>query len=187
MEVQGESVHRHPAGNPDADGCDLAPRRPHPRVTGLGPRLDPEVRQGLDQCLLEPTDVGNDLLGIVETQDGIADQLTRAVECDVSAAIDVVHLDPQPHAVDEQVRAVPVAADGEDRRVFEQQEVVVPSPADDLALVDGTLQIPRFGIGQPTEPAGAEGHASSCSQSQVSRFCLMRWRKSTAVEPSNAR
>ena len=58
----------------------------------------------------------------------------------------------------------------------------------DAALVQRSLQIPGLVVRQAPEPADAEPvHDSSCSQSQVSRFSLMRRRNSTAVEPSNAR
>ena len=155
MEVEGEPVHRHPTGDADTDGSDLALPRPHPRVARLGPRLDTKLGQGLDQRLFQPADVGDDLLGVVETQDRVADELTGAVEGDVATAIHVVHLGPETDPVDEEVGAVAVASDGEHRRVLQQEQIVVPGPTDDLPLMDCPLQIPRLGVGQPTQPSGA--------------------------------
>jgi hypothetical protein len=38
--------------------------------------------------------------------------------------------------------------------MLEQQEIVVPGPADDFSLMDRPLQVPRLGIGEPTQPTG---------------------------------
>ena len=74
------------------------------------------------------------------------------MEGDVATAIDVMHLHPETDPVDEEVRAIPVAPDGEHRRMLQQEEIVVLGPAYDLALVDRALQVPRLGVGQSAEP-----------------------------------
>ena len=80
----------------------------------------------------------------------------------------------------QQIRSVTVAADRVGRRVFQQQQVVLCGAAVDTTLPESSLQVPRLGIRQSAEPSDPEHrsrrHASSCSQSQVSRFCLIFWR-----------
>ncbi len=126
-----------------------------------------------------------------EVDDRIADELTGTVERDVAPAIDVVQLGAarRDHLLrDDEVRAVAEPADGEHRRVLEEQEVVVVVTTRHAALVDGALEIPGLLVREAAEPAGPHpGHDSSCSQSQPSIASLIRRRNSTAVEPSNAR
>ncbi len=91
-DVEGEAVHGDPAGDPHPDGGHLAPLGPHPRIARLRPGVHPEVRQGGDERLLHLAHVGDDPLRVLEADDGVADELARAVVGDVAAAVDVEHL-----------------------------------------------------------------------------------------------
>ncbi len=184
-------MHGHLPGNPHPDGRHLALPGPDAGVSLLGPGVNAEVGERGDQDFLETPHVGDYLLGVVEGEDGIADQLARPVEGDVPATIDVMHLCPgagDRRPIGQQVGAVAVAPDGEHGRVLDQEQVVVGGAPLDPPLVEGALEVPCLGVGQTPEPAGTqERHASSCSQSQVCRLSLMRFRNRTAVDPSNAR
>src|SRR5690606_23594901 len=210
VEVEGKAVHGHLPGDANADGGDLALLGPDAGEALLPPGFDPEGGQGVDEDLLYRADIRHDPLGIVEFDDGITDQLPGAVEGDVATPVDFVDL--RPGRLDyltcgEEIGAVTVATDREDRRVFDQEEIVVLGPAADPALVECLLEIPGLGIGQLAQPPGPEElgachepkvsafaiysntvlYVSSCSQSQLSMFSLIRRRKRTAVEPSKAR
>ena len=197
--VQREPMHRHPPVGAHPDGGDLPRCGPDSGVAGLGPRLDSEIVQRRDQHLLDPPNVTDD----VETTgkpgngtDGISDELAGAVIGDVTASVDGMEFGLQvgeDGSIHLQVRTVPVSPDGVRVGMLQQQEVVVSSAAVGPPIPDGALQVPRLCVPEPPEPADPQlstvprRHASSCSQSQVSRFCWIRRRKSTAVEPSKAR
>ncbi len=121
--------------------------------------------------------------------DRISDQLAGPVIGDVPAPVHVVQLGSHPvqcFLVDQQVRPVAVATHGVGVGVFEEEQVVVAA-VQDPAFMDRPLQVPRLPVREPAQPAGTQHHCSSDSQSQVSRFSLMRRRKRTAVDPSKAR
>ena len=72
---------------------------------------------------------------------------------DVPTSVHVMDLRPktsQTRLVDEQIGAITIASDRVHVRVLQQEEVVVAAPSFDPAFVKRTLQIPRFGVGQPT-------------------------------------
>ncbi len=205
VEVEGEAVHRDPAGHPHPDGRHLSSLGPYPGSALLGPSLDSERRQCRDQGPLEGPHVGHDPFGVVEAHDGISDELTGPMERDVAAPVHIEDLRPgRSHrlAIGQQVGRIPVPSDREHRRMLHQQQIVVGGAAAGPPFVEATLEIPGLGVGQPPQPADTEsrwsGHdhrlsasamyqVSSCSQSHVSMFCLIRCRNSTAVEPSKAR
>ena len=189
VEIEGEAVHCHPAGDPDPNGGNLALFDPNPGQTILSPTPNVEFGQGPDQNFFETPDVRHYLLWIVEGKNRIPDELAGAVESDIAAPVDVVDLCRQLGPIDQQVRGVAVSSDGENGRVLEQQQVVVRRAPNHLALMDRTLEIPGLRVGQAPQPAGPQHRlqASSCSQSQVSRFSLILLKKRTAVDPSRAR
>jgi hypothetical protein len=56
----------------------------------------------------------------------------------------------------QQVADRAVAPDREHRWVLQQQQVVVRGSTQDLALVEGALQVPGLGIRQSSQPANTE-------------------------------
>ena len=123
----------------NADGgdffCGDAAARKGPDAGGAGNALgeDAELRAGADEDLLkEPneiyrTEVGAALAGerAAEIDDGVADELARAVVGDVAAAIDFMQGDAfagEELIRGEDVGAAGVAAEGEDGRVLEENE-----------------------------------------------------------------
>ena len=128
--------------------------------------------------------------------DRIPDKLTRPVIGDVSATIDIEHR--RTDAVerflgDRQIGSVTVPTNRVGVGVLEEQQIVIAGAARRSPLPDRPLEVPRLLIGDTPEPAVPKhapsqkgfGHLSSCSQSHVSRFSLMRFRNNTAVDPSN--
>jgi hypothetical protein len=64
------------------------------------------------------------------------------MECDVPATVDVMHLRAgfrHGGPINQQVRRVSVAADGEDRRMLQQEQIVVGRAALCPSFVDGSL------------------------------------------------
>ena len=93
--VQREAVHGHAPADPDADRGDLALG---PSASGLQPDPaaardarggDAEVGAHADQRLLEAAHVVDDEHVVGQPHDRVADQLARAVEGDLAAAVDV--------------------------------------------------------------------------------------------------
>ena len=175
---------------------------PHAGVARLRPRLDPEVGQRRDQHLLDATHMADHVESVGKARDRndrVPDELAGSVVGDVAAAVDVVHSapkSPRRSSASQQVGAVTVATHGVDVGVLDQQQVVVGR----VRPVVRPSQKARCrshasSYGEPSQPASPEplarravgAHDSSCSQSQVSRFCLIRCRNSTAVDPSNTR
>ena len=138
-DVECEAVRGDALRDVDADGSDLflkdAAPGEGPDTGALADALghDAEVAAGADKNLFEQTNVVDRtevrafLAGEVaaEVDDGIADELARAVVGDVSTAIDFVEFDSalgEKIVAGENVGAMAVAAKSEDRRVFEQEQ-----------------------------------------------------------------
>ncbi len=188
IEIHSEAVHGHAAGDADTDRGNLARFSPDPRKPILRPPVDTQLGQRADERLLEPADVRNHLPGLGQAKNRIADQLAGTVKSDVPTPIHMKQLSAefaQHSLINQQMGFVSVATDRVGGGMLEQQQIIISTTAISAALVKGALQIPRLAVWKPAQPANS--HASSCSQSQVSRFCLSRCRKSTAVEPSKAR
>jgi hypothetical protein len=97
------------------------------------------------------------------------------VEGDIASPIDIEKLRTSicDHLlVDEKIAGVAVAPDRENRGVLEEEQIVIGRPTGYPTLMKRSLQIPSLCIGKPTEPTSSKPRrqASSCSQSQVSRF-----------------
>ncbi|MGH3363746.1 MAG: hypothetical protein ACRDOW_03385, partial [Nocardioidaceae bacterium] len=75
----------------------------------------------MDQRLLQPSDVVDDLDVVGEPDDGVADELPRAVEGDLAAAVDV---HDRCAAGDRPFVRLGALAGGEHRRVLEEQHRV---------------------------------------------------------------
>jgi len=148
-----------------------------------------------DENLLDAPDVPDDIKTVCDPwnrNDGIADELTGSVVCDVPTTIDVDELRSdigKEIPADGQVRAVAVPSNRVGVGVLEQQEIVIVRSTSRTTFPDRTLKIPRFVVVDAPEPPGTkdtfERHLSSCSQSQVSRFSLIRFKNRAAVDPSN--
>ena len=132
--VQGEPVHRHPFGDPDADGGDLAlgppvaRRQPDAAASGnpAGVR-QPELvhRCAIRACSRIRTQVDHvDRIG--ERDDRVADQLAGTVPGDPAAAVDV----DDRGAVDREIARLGPAAGGVDVGVLEQQNGVATGAVD---------------------------------------------------------
>ncbi len=127
---------------------------------GLGPDAgeggdaftgDAEVAAGTDEHFFETADVcdGADARrGGAEVEDGIADELSGAVEGDIAAAVGFEQFDAaggEGFAGEEDVAAVGVAAEGDDGRMFEEKEGV----ADTVLFAEfdeGLLEVERGGV-----------------------------------------
>ena len=101
VEVDGQAVEGDPAADADADGADLGGLVGCEVVLGVDPdaglgvgvALDVELCEGGDDGLLEGSDVlVNAEFGGVEVDDGVADELARAVVGDIAAAVGLVEL-----------------------------------------------------------------------------------------------
>ena len=187
------------------------PRLVHtPVQPGFAPGRDPEVGEGPDEDLFDGPHVGNDPLGVGQSNDRVSDQLAGTVVGDVSSPVDVEALGSdldQSLGGDQQVGAVAVAPQRVDVGMFLQQQVVGGAPSSVPPLPEGPLQVPGLLVREasqpsrpqesvvgrhPEKPVGLPGRAVTvqvrcCSQSQFSRLSFIRRRNSTAVEPSKAR
>ena len=159
VDVQGETVHGDPLGNPYPDGGYLALIGPDPGVAGRSPGLHPEVRQGTDQHLFHRPNIGDNLFQVGQGQDGISDQLSGAVVGDIPSPVDVISLRAyfaHPVVADEQVGSVSVTPHRVDVGVFLKEQVVGFGPTVTAALPYGPLQIPGLLVGETAQPSGAQ-------------------------------
>jgi hypothetical protein len=166
-------VHGHTAADPDAEGRDLAlglrspGLQPHPAPAGHPRRVEVEVGADRDQGLLDPAYVVDDQHVVGEPDDGVADQLTGAVERDQSAAVDVD--DRRAAGVDRPVAGRRALAGRERGWVLEEPDGVgalaCHDPRVDLALgvprgevVDGLVAetaLTEHQVAHPIEPSAA--------------------------------
>src|SRR5690606_32713593 len=142
--VEAEAVHRHSAGDADADRGDLALRtswaggQPHARAARHAPAGDAELGERSDEGLLDATHVVHDEYVGRELGDGVADQLPGPVERDLAAAVDV---DDRGAVLRTLVRLGPFAG-RVDGRVLQQQRGVA-DPVGHPVGVQLTLELPR--------------------------------------------
>ncbi len=138
-------------------------------VTAGGP--DAELGARPDERVLERANERTDeQAALVERHDRIGHQLARAVVGDLAAALDADDGDPasvQVGRAGEDVGRIAVAAQRQDRRVLQQQELVADQPVGALGC-QASLQRVRLVVGDPPEPARLErpptvGEASSDS------------------------
>jgi hypothetical protein len=98
-----------------------------------------------------------------EVEDGVADELAGAVIGDVATAVDLVDFDAalgEELVGREDIGAAGVAAEGEDRRVFEEEERV----ADGSRFACGYdlgLDAEAFGVGDAAELEEVDVHRMS--------------------------
>src|SRR5207253_4868078 len=142
---QGEAVGRHAAAYAHANRGELSSSFDPDASEAVDPfRIDAEARRGRNDRRLERSHVAAQVERVAQLDDGIGDQLARAVEGDVAAAIDAQEGRAQlaqPLWAGDQVRGVPAAADGVDREMLQQQQAVTDAP---LSALSGklVLQLP---------------------------------------------
>ena len=91
---------------------------------------EPEIGEGADHRLLEAADIVHDADRLGQPDDGIADQLARAVPGDLAAAIDFDHRG----AVDRPVTRLGPLAGRVDAGVLQHEHGVRPGTAHDLGV-----------------------------------------------------
>ena len=109
------------------------------RRSGIGPDagevadalgLDAVVGADAHEDLFEQADVGDDSefgSKAAQVEDGVGDQLSGAVEGDIAAAVDLVHLDAaggEQLARGDDVGRTRVASQGDDRRMLDKEQDV---------------------------------------------------------------
>ena len=139
-------MHRHAALDTDADRRDLVlgERSAHPDAAAAldAVPLDAEAGEDVDQYALEAPHVRHDIDRFAQAHDGISDELTGTVPCDLAATVDVDH----GGAVGRPLVPRRARARREDGLVLEQQQRVGARAADHIG-VDLTLSCPRVGVG----------------------------------------
>jgi hypothetical protein len=120
---------------------------------------DAKRRTGLDERGLERSNQRpNEQPALVQIDDRVRHELARAVVGDFSAALDPPNLDP---AGGELIGAGPdmarigVAAEGQDGRMFEQEQLVADHAGGALAD-QSLLPCMRILIGDPAQPASMQ-------------------------------
>ncbi len=122
-------MRRHPAGNVYADGRDLALLYPHAGEFRDAAGGDAEIGQSSDEHFFQRADVSRHVaLPLAQIENRIAHQLPGTMISNVAAAIGRVKCHAgafQDLIAGEQVFAVPVAAQRNHVRVFDQQQLIV--------------------------------------------------------------
>src|SRR2546430_5437234 len=129
-----------------ADAGDLAGASagPDAGVARLPLARDVEPGERVDQGLLERAQVPMQVAAVAaQVQDGIADELPRAVEGDIAAALD---LEDRQVVRLEHVARARGAAQRPARRVLEQQEHVPLEPPRDARLGERPLPLERLAV-----------------------------------------
>ena len=101
-------------------GCPSSPSTQTPERPSTRVASTPTVAADLDQRLLEPSDVADDVERLGQLDDRVADELAGTVPGDLAAAVDV----DDRGAVDRPLEVERALAGGVDRRVLEQQHGV---------------------------------------------------------------
>ncbi len=177
--VEGEPVGRAAPRRPHPDGPIFGDRwrraasgssetHPHPRVPASRPTPDggsPRATSASMTHLLDPVDVLGSAVGPGPYGDQrIADQLTGAVEGDVTTPVDPDQVGTDRGRVHQHVVEVTVAADRVDRRVLQQEEVVVGrAPGRRPAAAPTTRGRAR---GPASGPSSASGRSSRSGASR---------------------
>ena len=149
-DVEGEAVGSYPAADVDADGgefflWDIARRmNPDAGFAWDAIRGDAEIAGGADHGLFERADVPVDVAADgIEIEDGVADDLAGAVVGDIAAAVGFAELDiflTEDILGGYKIFLAGVAAEGEDMRMFAEEEDVVDGvgfAGNDNALLEG--------------------------------------------------
>src|ERR1017187_428795 len=128
IHVQRETVRRHPPAEVHSDGGDFAIAHPNPSQLGNAAGFNAELRQRVDERLLDGTHVrAHVALPIAQVQNRVAHQLPRSVIRHVAAAIGWIKGNPgaaQDLVRSQQILYVAVAPQRDHVRVFQKQQVV---------------------------------------------------------------
>src|SRR6266581_1770061 len=154
-DVQREPMPRDPLLHVDPDAGDLPapPPGPHAGVTRVPLGGYAEVGERVDQCLLQGAEIPVEIRLVAgQVDDGVADELSGPVEGNVTAALDLEHLDAV--AADEMVR-VEVAAQRHYRGMLEEEEPVARQAPVDARLRERALPLERFGVRLRRQPNAA--------------------------------
>src|SRR5439155_11222526 len=172
IDVQGDPVVAHPALDADAEGADLAWRRPVRVAPAAGVPVAPsgggaERLARVDHRELErPDERTNEEAAPRQGEDGIGDELPRAVVRHLAAALDADRLDPPCRELGgsgQDMCLLRVPAQCQHRRVLEQEERVVDLVGD--AKVDElVLERPCLPVADAPEPADLERHGGPGGQ-----------------------
>lgn len=176
-DVEGEAVGGDPLADADAHGGDLGGRAiggfdPDASGFGVAVALDAVGVEGVDDGLFEEAHVAVEAKGLAgvcvgeafEVEDGVGDDLARAVVGDVAAAVGLVELDAlggEAVGVGEDVACGPLAAgDGDDGRVLDEVDGAqvargVAPGFDELGLA-GALDGEGFLIGHAAQVDGVQ-------------------------------
>lgn len=130
-DVDGEAVHRDPLADADAHrgefGGGVVGTNPDAGRGGVSLGVDAKVSGGLDDGLFEKAHVGVEAeVQAIEVEDGIADELARAVVGDIAAAVGFFEGDAvtcEERGRGEDVRGGTLAAtDGDDGIVLDEED-----------------------------------------------------------------
>src|SRR5579871_745877 len=126
--IQCKSMRSDPAADVNADGCDLLSLNPNAGAAQETLGLDAEFVQSVDNRLLHGPNIGDHVaLPFSQIENGISDDLTGAMIGDVAAPIGGMKGNAgaaQDFFARQQIFGVPVAAERDDVRVLDDQELV---------------------------------------------------------------
>lgn len=164
-DVKGQAVGSDPAADVDADGGEfflgdiVGGLDPDAGLAGDAIGGDAEFSGGADHGFFERADVPVDVAAdAIEIENGIADDLARAVIGDVSATVGFAEFDAflaKDVFGGEKIFLAGVAAEGEDVRVLAEKKDVVDGASftrSDQAFLEGV----GVGPGEETEVDGEE-------------------------------
>ena len=121
-DVDGEAVHGDPLAGADADAGEFAILDPDPGEVVASGGWDAKGAGAVDEGLFETAEVAVEVLAVGgEAEDGVADELARAVPCGFAAAADLDERGGEGLGIAE-AGAVLGAADGEDGIVLEEKD-----------------------------------------------------------------
>jgi hypothetical protein len=112
-------MHCHPAFDSNTDGSEFSPVGPDPGTTGYSIRRNSEITGHTDEDLLQEAEVMAQILSpLTKVEDGITDQLARAMKGDISPPVGANHRDGWI----QNVSVISTAANGIHREVFNQED-----------------------------------------------------------------
>jgi hypothetical protein len=154
-DVEREAVPGDPIARVHSDRRDLLAASPHARVRGISLARNAVVGQGVDQCLLDASQVPMKVLTMaLEIDDWIANQLARTVECHIAAPLDLEQLDAttlQKLRRSGEILFLRRPSERDDRRVLHQEQYILRNCAGNPVTRDAALQLERFRVRHPSE------------------------------------
>ncbi len=152
-DVEREAVHADPAAHADADRGDLLPPDPYARLPRAASGGDAIIGEQRDEHVFEAAEVTVQILSAhAQVEDRVADQLARSVIGGLPTAVRLHHGVGECAGI-AQAGLIGRAADGVDRFVLEQQQLIGRGSVRRLARDDLFLQRQRVGKCDAAEPA----------------------------------